>query len=152
MKDFAPITVLTSAPDLLVVHPSLPVKSVKELIALAKARPGELNYAAGTPGSSNHLAAELFKSLASINMVLIPYKDTASQVTAMIGGHVQLAFLGASTVTPHLKSGKLKALGVASAQPSGHFPNLPTVASSLPFFEPVSVLGLFAHAKTPRRS
>ncbi len=150
VRDFSPITLAIRSPNLIVVHPSLPVKSVKELIALAKAKPGELNYASGLTGSSSHLAAELFSSMAGVNIVRIPYKGIGPALTALIGGQVQLSFANASAVTPHIKSGKLRALAVTSPQPSVLFPGLPTVAASgLPGYESASIFGMFAPAKTP---
>ena len=149
VSDLAPITVATTSPDILVVHPSLPVKSVKELIALAKARPGELNYASGPTGSSQHMEGELLKSLAGVDIVRIIYQGTEAQIRALVIGEVQLAFVGAVGVAPYLKSGKLKALAVGSPKPSAMSPGLPTIAASLPGFEPVSELAMFAPAKTP---
>lgn len=150
VRDFFPISLVTSAPNILVVHPSLPVKSVKELIALAKARPRELNYASAGAGGTIHLAAELFKAMASVNIVRIPYKSSATQMADLIGGHVQLTFGNAANVNPHVKSGRLRALAVASAQPSALAPDLPTVAASgLPGYESVQMSGIFAPAKTP---
>ena len=149
VRDFAPITFATSSPDLLVVHPSMPVKSVKELIALAKTRPGVLNYASSSTGTSQHLTGELFKSMAGVNIVLVAYQGTTPSVTALISGEMQLSFLGGSAVAPHLKSAKLKALAIASAQPSARYPGLPTVTASLPGFESIGPLVIFAPGKTP---
>jgi tripartite-type tricarboxylate transporter receptor subunit TctC len=150
VRDFTPITLAASTPNILVVHPSLPVKSVKELIALAKKRPGELNYGSSSIGSSNHLGAELFKSMAGVNIVRINYKGGGDALTALIGGHVQVMFVTAGLVTPYFKSGKLRALGICSPKPSALAPGLPTVASSgLPGFESGSIYGIFAPAKTP---
>ena len=149
IKDFAPIALLVTAPNLLVVHPSLPAKSVKELIDLAKAKPGVLNYASSLPGTTNHLAAELFKSMAGVNIVGINYKGGGPGMNDLLGGHVQMMFVSTGLGTPHLKSGKLRALGVTSLQPSALAPGLPTVASGLPGFEVASVVGSFAPAKTP---
>jgi len=150
VRDFSPITLAASTPNLLVVHPSLPVRSVKELIALAKRRPGELNYGSTSIGSSNHLGAELFKSMAGVNIVRVNYKGGGDALTALIGGHVQLAFVTAGLVTPHLQSGKLRPLAICSLQPSALAPGLPTVAASgLRGFESGSIYGIFAPAKTP---
>ena len=150
VRDFAPITLATSVPDILVVHPSLPVRSVNELIALAKARPGVLNYASSATGSSAHLAGELFKSMAGVNIVLVAYqRANETQIRAVISGEMQLAFVGAGVAAPSLKSGKLKALAVASAQPFSVLPGVPTMAASLPGFESVTALALFAPGKTP---
>lgn len=149
VQDFAPISWVVGSPNILVVHPSLPVKSVKELIALARSRPGELNHSVGITGSSSQLASELFKVMAAINMVAVPYKGIGPALTALVGGQVQVSFGNPSAVTPHLKSGRLRALAVTSAQPSILFPDLPTVAATLPGYESVSMFGIFAPAKTP---
>ncbi len=149
VRDFAPITLALSSPNIVVVHPSLPVKSIKELIALAKAKPGELNYAAGTIGASPHLSTELFKAMARVNIVRVGYKGTGPSVIALIGGEVHLMFAGLGSVAPHIKTGRLRALAVTSAQLSALAPDLPTVASFLPGYESASVLGIFAPARTP---
>ena len=150
VKDFAPISLLVTTPNILVVHPSLSVKSVKELIALAKARPGDLNYASPGAGGSVHLAAELFKSMAGVNIVQIGYRGTGQAFTSLISGEVQLMFPNAASVTPHVKSGRLRALAVTSAVPSALAPGLPTVtASGVPGYESLARFGMFAPAKTP---
>jgi tripartite-type tricarboxylate transporter receptor subunit TctC len=150
VRDFLPITLAVTTPNILVVHPSLPVKSVRELISLARARPGELNYAAGTVGSSPQLAAELFKFMAGVKIVRVAYKGTASSLTALFSGEVQLLFPSAALVASHIKSGRLRALAVTTAQPSALVPGLPTVAASgLPGYEAVAIYGVFAPAKTP---
>jgi tripartite-type tricarboxylate transporter receptor subunit TctC len=150
VRDFSPITLAVTLPNLLVVHPSLPVRSVKELIALAKARPGELNYGSGSTGASNHLAAELFSAMARVSMVRIPYKGGGPAVLGLIGGQVQLMFATAASVSPHVKSGRLRALAVTSAEPSALFPGLPAVAASgLPGYEAGTIYGVFAPANTP---
>ena len=149
MKDFAPISWAVRTPALVVVHPSLPVRSVKELVALAKARPGELNYASGAAGSSNHLAAELFKSMAHVNITQIPYRGYGAAVNDLVGGQVQLMFPTSNGVMPHVNSGRLRALAVTSAEPSPTFPGLPTVSESgLPGYEAIAVTGMLAPAKT----
>ena len=149
-RDFSPITIMMQGPNILVVHPSVPVKTVKELIALAKSKPGELNYSAGTRGSAVHLAAELFKLMAGVNIVGIAYKGGTAATNAVIAGEVQVSFPTATGVTPQLKSGKLRPLAVTSAQPSALIPGVPTVASSgLPGYESVNYTGLFVPAKTP---
>ena len=147
VRDFAPITLAVSSPNLIVAHPSLTVSSVKELIALSKAKPGELNYA-GVTGASSHLAAELFKAMAGVDLVRIPYKGTGPALNALIGGEVQLMFPSAGAAAPHLKSGRLKALATASRMPSALAPGLPTVAATLPGYESASVIGVFAPAGT----
>lgn len=150
VRDFSPITWAAGSPNIVVVHPSLPVKSIEELIAHARARPGELNYGSGGSGSSTHLAMELFKSMAGVNIVRVPFKGNAPAMNALFGGEVQLMFVTAGTVTPHLKSGRLRALAVTSAQPSALAPGLPTVASSgLPGYESNQIYGVFAPSRTP---
>jgi len=150
IRDFAPITWVAKSPSTVVVHPSLPVQSVTDLIALAKARPGQLNYASGGSGSATHLSVELFKAMAGVNIVRVPYKGNAPALNDLIAGQVQLMFVTAATVAPHLTSGRLRALAVTSAEPSVLAPGLPTVASSgLPGYESISIYGLFAPSKTP---
>ena len=150
LRDFVPITLATSSPNIVVVHPAVAANSVKELIGLAKARPGQLNYGSGTTGSASHLAAELFKAMAGINIVHIPYKSAGPAVIALIGGQVQMMIATSSSVATHIKSGKLKALAVTSAQPSAMFPGMPTAsASGLPGYEAASFVGVFVPGKTP---
>jgi tripartite-type tricarboxylate transporter receptor subunit TctC len=150
VRDFAPIALVDRQPTVLVVHPSLPVGSVKDLVALARARPGELNYAAGGTGSSTFLAGELFKSMARLRITRIPYKSTAPAMNALLGGQVQLMFPTIGSVAPHLKSGKVRALAVTGPQRSTLVPTLPTIsASGLPGYEAEATHGLFAPAKTP---
>jgi len=148
--DFSPIVQTERIVFIVAVHPSMPVKSVKELIALAKARAGELNYASVSIGGSTHLAVELFKSMAGINIVHIPYKGAATAVPALLSGDVQLMIFDTGVLGPHVKLGKLRGLAVTSGQPSALFPALPTVtASGLPGYETVGMTGLFAPVKTP---
>lgn len=149
VRDFSPVMLVTRAPNVLVVHPSVPVKSVEELIALAKARPGELNYGTGGPGSSNHLSAELFKALAGVNLVMINYKGTGASITGLVGGEVQLMFAGLGPAAPQIKSGKLRALAVTTAEPSALTPDLPTVAQFLPGYDAAVLTGMFVPARTP---
>ena len=149
MKDFAPITMVDRSPLLLVVHPSVPVKSVKDLVALAKAKPAALNYSTGTQGATSHLAGELFKSMAGVKIVNIPYKSGAQELNDLIAGEVQLTF-STGAVAPHVKTGKLRALGVTGAQPSPLYPGVPTIAASgVPGYQMDSFTGLYARAKTP---
>jgi tripartite-type tricarboxylate transporter receptor subunit TctC len=139
-----------SVPNLLVVHPSVAANSVKELIALAKAKPGALNYASGESGSSGHLAAELFKAMAGVNIVRIAYKGQGPATNDLLTGQVQMTFGSSASVTPHVKSGKLRALAVSSAQRSPAFPELVTIAEAgVPDYESVQRSGIFAPAKTP---
>ena len=149
VKDFSPITLATIAPALLVVHPSLPAKSVKELIALAKAKPGTLNYGSLPGASQAVLSSELFKSLAAVDLVGVPYRASAEPINALISNEVQLYFVALLGVAPHVKSGRLRALAVTSAQPSALAPGLPTVAASLPGYESVGLSAIFVPAKTP---
>ena len=150
VKDFAPISMTDSSPSVLVVHPSLPVKSVRELIALAKARPGELNYSRASAGGPSHLSAELFKSMAGVNFVPVPYKGGGPALLALLGGEVELTFASAGAVAAPLRSNRVRALAVTTAEPSRLFPGVPTVAASgLPGFESVLVNGLFAPAGIP---
>jgi len=150
LRDFAPVMLATHSPNIMVVHPSLPVKSVRDLIALAKARPGELNYSTSSPGSGNHLAAELFRVMAEVKVVRINYKGTGSALNSLASGEVQLSFPSAGSVLPHLRAGRVRALAVTSAQPSALAPELPTVAAAgLPGYEASAYNGLLAPAKTP---
>jgi tripartite-type tricarboxylate transporter receptor subunit TctC len=151
VTDLAPISTGMAQAIVLVVHPSLPVKSVKDLIALAKARPGQLNYAAGTIGATPHLAMELFKSMANVNIVRVNYKGTGPATIALASGEVQAMFTGAGSVMNNfVKQGKMRAIAVTTAKPSALTPTLPTVsASGLPGYEFTSVAGFFAPAKTP---
>ena len=149
VRDFVPITLTNRSPNILVVHSALPVKSVRQLVALAKARPGELNYATGSTGASNHIAGELFKAMAGVNIVRIPYKSGAQESADLISGQVQLMFASAG-MTPHVRAGRLRALAVTSVEPSPLFPELPTIASQgLPGYESGSIYALFAPAGTP---
>ena len=149
MRDFAPVTLAARSPSTLVVHPSLPVKNVKELIAIAKAKPGQLNYGAGGTGSTTHLAAELFKAMAKVNIVRVSYRGNAPAMNDLIAGQLQVMFATAGSVAPHTASGRVRALAVTSAQPSPLAPGLPTVAEAgLPAYESLSIYGVFAPAKT----
>ena len=149
MKDFSPVTLAVTLPNILVVHPSLPIASVKELIAATRAKPGEVNYASGSTGASNHLAAELFNAMANAKTVRVPYKGGGPAVLGLLSGQVQFMFATAASVAPHVKSGRLKAIAVTSPAPSALFPRLPTVsATGLPGFAAETLYGLFAPAKT----
>jgi tripartite-type tricarboxylate transporter receptor subunit TctC len=149
VKDFSPITLVSTEPSVLVVHPSLPVKSVRELIALAKARPGELNYGSVGVGSSLHLAAELFKATAGVRIEHISYKGVAQVLVDQMSGQVHLTFATVSSIAPYLASNKLRGLAITSAQPYKLLPGFPTVAASLPGYESLQVVGIFAPARTP---
>ncbi len=148
--DFAPISITDRAPVLIVANPTLTANSVRELIALVKASPGKLNYASAASGSGTHLAAELFKSMAGVNMLRVSYKSVGAALPDLISNQVQVMFPTGASVTTQIKSGRLKALAVASPQPSPLFPGLITAAASgLPGYEFVSITGIFAPAKTP---
>lgn len=150
LNDFIPITLADRAPNILVVHPSLPVKTVPELIAFAKRRPGELNFSSAGTAASSQLSGELFKSMAGINIVNIQYKSHAQEMIELIAGRMHLAFSNPLVANPYVKTGKLRALGVTSAQPSALVPGLPTIASlGLPGYEAESFHAVFAPARTP---
>ena len=150
MRDFSPITLAVSSPNVLVVHPSLPVKSVKDLIVLARARPGELNYASGGSGATPHLAAEFFKALAKVQVVRVNYRGAGPAMNDVIAGQVQIMFANAAAAMPQVKAGRLRALGVTSARPSSLFPGLATVAETgLPGYKVETIYGVFAPTKTP---
>ena len=150
IKDFAPITLIDRAPSVLVVHPSMPIKTVRQLIALAKSKPGELNFSVGGPGTSNFLGAILFNHMAGVNIVRIPYKGTGPALAAVMSGEVHAMFGSAGGAMPHVKSGRLRALAVGSAEPSGLTPGLPTLAASgVPGFVSEALHALFATAGTP---
>jgi len=152
LKDFAPISLLTAQPYLMVVHPSVPVNTVKEFIALAKSRPGQLNYASGGNGTAPHLAGELLKSSTGIDLVHVPYKGGGPAVMAIVGGEVTVLFSSLPTTLPQVQAGRLKMLAVSSAKRSAVVPSLPTLAESgVPDFEVVNWYGLLAPARTPRR-
>ncbi len=150
LKDFSPITMTNRTPLVLVVHASVPVKSTRELISLAKARPGALDYASGSVGSIPHLAAELLKSMAGINIVQINYRGAGPSLNALIRGEVQVLFSNMGSVEPHVKSGRLRALAVTSAKPTALAPGLPAIADTgVPGYEVESAQALFAPARTP---
>ena len=151
LRDFAPVAMAASSPYILVVHPSLPVRNVKELIALAKARPDQINYGSGGSGSSAHLAAELFNQMAGVKLREIPFKGAGPALIAVLSGEIAAVFGNALTVKPHIQSGRLRALGIASAKRSEFAPELPTIAEAgVPGFRADAVLGLLATARTPR--
>jgi len=150
VKDFTPVTLLASTPNILVVHPSVPAKSVKELIALAKARPGQLDYASAGSGSSSHLAAELFGIMAGVKMTHVPYKGGGPAVIALVGGQVSVGFATTPSVITHVKAGKMRGLGVTTARRSPSTPELPTISEAgVPGYEAGTWYGLLAPAGTP---
>jgi tripartite-type tricarboxylate transporter receptor subunit TctC len=151
LKDFAPITQTVSLPNVLVVHPSLPAKTVKELVAFAKARPGQLQFASAGVGTNPHLAAELFLSMTGTKMLHVPYKGSGAGVIDVIAGHVPVMTPSILTGLPHAKTGRLRALGVTSAKRAGGAPDIPTIAEAgVPGYEAVQWFGILAPAGTPR--
>ena len=151
LKDFAPITQAVSLPNILVVHPSLPAKTVKELVAFAKARPGQIQFASAGVGTNPHLAAELFLSMTGTKMLHVPYKGSGAGVIDVIAGHVPVMTPSILTGLPHAKAGRLRALGVTSAKRAGGAPEIPTIAEAgVPGYEAVQWFGILAPAGTPR--
>jgi tripartite-type tricarboxylate transporter receptor subunit TctC len=151
MKDFTPVSLIVSSPQLLAVHPSVPANTVKDFVALAKSKPGQLNYASAGAGTSPHLTFELFKSATGIDLVHIPYKGTGPAITELIGGQVQAMITGVVALMPHVKSGKLRGLGVTSAKRVAALPDLPTLQEAgLKDFEVSSWFGFFLPAGTPK--
>ena len=151
LKDFTGITLTCLVPQVLVVNPALPVRSVKQLIALAKARPGEISYATSGPGGTGHMATELFSRQVGVKMLHVPYKGNSQAIIDVIGGQVMLMFDQVSTSEPYIKAGKLRALAVTSRMRSPLFPDLPTIdESGAPGYEDITFNGLVAPAGTPR--
>lgn len=152
LRDFAPISLLSIGPFVLITHPSVPAGTVKELIALAKAQPGKLNYASAGNGTANHLAMELFKHMADIDIVHVPYKGAPQAVSDVVAGHMNMMFNSIAPIVGHIKAGRLRVLGIASAQRSPQLPDVPTISEAgVPGFEAVNWFGMFAPAKTPKR-
>jgi tripartite-type tricarboxylate transporter receptor subunit TctC len=150
VRDFSPVAWLSKAPNIIVVHPSLPVKSVAQLLALAKAKPGALSYGTSGAGGAAHLAGELLKASAGVDITYVPYKGNAAALKDLLAGQVQIMFSNAGSVAPYLKSGKVRGLAVTSGEPSALLPELPTVAASgLAGYDSTSIIGLFAPARTP---
>ena len=151
IRDFAAVGQATTAPYIVVVHPSLPVRNLKELIALAKAHPGRLNYGSGGPGNSTHLNVEYFKSLAKVDFVHVPYKGSGPAVVDLLGGHIELMFANLVAVLPQVKNGKLRGLATTGAARSLALPNLPTVIEAgVPGYVVTSWFGILAPARTPQ--
>jgi tripartite-type tricarboxylate transporter receptor subunit TctC len=151
LKDFEAVSLIASAPLLVVVHPSLPVKNVKDLIAVAKAKPGQINYASNGPGSSSHLAVELFDMMAGVKLTHIPYKGLAPALTDLLSGEISVMFSSAVAALPQVKSGRLRAIAMTGAKRSAAIPNVPTVAESgVPGYETGSWYGVVVPAGTPR--
>jgi tripartite-type tricarboxylate transporter receptor subunit TctC len=150
LKDLAPVSWISSVPLVLVVHPSVPVKTVKELMALAKKRAGKMNVASNGSGTTSHLSIEMLKQMAGIDVAHIPYKGGGPAMTAMLTGEVDFTFATALAAQPHIKSGKVRALAVTTAKRSSTFPNLPTMQSMYPGFESDNWYAMFMPAGTPR--
>lgn len=150
-RDFAPVSTLGGSMSILAAHPSLPASNVRELIALAKAKPGEINYASSGVGSANHLTAELLSSMANIKLTHVPYKGSGAALPALISGEVKLGFGPLLPAIPHVKAGRIKALGVSGAKRAAAAPEIPTIAEQgLPGFYVDSWYGVFVPAKTPK--
>jgi len=150
-RDFAPVTLMATLPFILVVNPSVPAKSLAEFVQLARTRPGQLNYGNPGNGTSTHLATEMFKNIAKIDIVNIPYKGVVPAITDLVGGQVQFMFAIAQAAVPHVQSGKLRALAITSARRSSAVPDLPTIAESgFPEIDVVGWNGVHVPAKTPR--
>jgi tripartite-type tricarboxylate transporter receptor subunit TctC len=151
LRDFAPVSMVASSPYVLVIHPSLPARNVKEFVALAKKRPDQILYGSGGSGSSAHLSAELFNQMAGVKLREVPFKGAGPALIGTLTGEVSLVFGNALTVKPHIESGRLRALGIASAKRSASAPDLPTIAEAgVPGYRSEAVLGLLGPAKTPR--
>ena len=150
IKDFDPVSQFVSVPLMMAAAPSLAAKNVKEFIALAKSKPGQLNYGSAGSGSSSHLAMELFKSMAKIDMTHVPYKGTGPLIVDMLGGQIGVTIASAVPLTPQVKAGKLRALGVTGPKRSVAFPDVPAIAETLPGYEVVNWFGVLAPAGTPK--
>jgi tripartite-type tricarboxylate transporter receptor subunit TctC len=151
VRDFTPITQFADLPHIIVVHPSVPAKSVKELVALLKSKPGEITCAFSGIGTSTHLATELFLHISGTKMLLVPYKGGSPAMTALLGGQVQVNFAASSTALPHIRAGKIRALAVTGAKRSTAAPELPTMAEAgVQGYQHSSWVGMLAPAKTPQ--
>jgi tripartite-type tricarboxylate transporter receptor subunit TctC len=151
LRDFAPIILCVKGANLLAIHPSLPAKNLKELIALAKARPGQLNFASSGLGSSNQMAGELFKMMANINLVHVPYKGNPPAITDTMAGHVEMVFSGVPALIPHIQSGRLRAIAIGSLKRFTAIPEVPTFdESGVKGYEATTWFGLMAPVKTPK--
>ena len=151
LKDLTPVSEIAVASSILVVHPSLPARLLRELIALAKARRGQIDYASGGSGGSPHLATELFKKMAGINLTHVPYRGAGPALTDVLAGQVQVMFASSAPSLPHIRAGRLRALGISSTQRSTVAPDIPTIAEAgVPGYEAVTIFGLLAPANTPR--
>jgi tripartite-type tricarboxylate transporter receptor subunit TctC len=150
VKDFAPVTVVASTPNIIVVHPSVPARTLGELLALAKARPGQINFGSTSPGGSPHMSAELLKMMAGVDMTHVPYKGASPMLTDLMGGQIQAGFDNLPSTIAFVRSGKLRALAVTTAQRWPGAADIPTVAESVPGYEVSGWFGLLAPAGTPK--
>jgi tripartite-type tricarboxylate transporter receptor subunit TctC len=150
LKDFAPIVLCTVGANLLSVHPSIPVKNLRELMALARSKPGQLNFASSGIGSSNHMAGELFKLMANLNITHVPYKGNAPALADLVGGHIEMGFAGITAQVPHMQAGRLRGIALSSKERFPAVPDIPTFhESGLPGYESSTFFGMMAPAGTP---
>lgn len=151
LRDFAPVGLISSGPFVLITHPSVPAGTVKELIALARAQPGKLNYASAGNGVANHLAMELFKQMAGVDITHVPYKGAPQAVTDVLAGHMNMMFNSIAPIVAHIRAGRVRVLGIASAKRSPQLPDVPTISEAgVPGYEADNWFGMFAPAKTPK--
>ena len=151
VRDYEPVSLVSASAYLLVVHPGFPAATVKELVALAKSKPGQINYASPGHGTSNHLAAELFKAMAGVDLAHVPYKGTAQAVTDLLGGHIPVMFASTASVRQHVSAGRLRALGVSTAKRNPAVPDIPTIAEAgVPGYHSASWVGMVAPRGTAR--
>lgn len=152
LRDFAPVSLISIGPFVLIAHPSLPAKSIRELIELAKAQPGKLNYASAGNGVANHLAMELFKQMTGTDIVHVPYKGAPQAVSDVLAGHMNMMFNSIAPIVAHIKAGRVRVLGIASAKRSQQLRDIPTIGESgVPGFVAENWFGMFAPAKTPKQ-
>ena len=152
LRDFAPVSLVSIGPFILITHPSVPVKSVKDLIALARAQPGKLNYASAGNGVANHLAMELFKQMAGVDITHVPYKGAPQAVTDLLAGQMNMMFNSIAPLVGHIKTGRVRVLGIASAKRSPQMPEVPTISESgVPGYQSENWFGMFVPAKTPKK-
>ena len=152
LRDFTPVSLISVGPFVLITHASVPVKTVKELIALARAQPGKLNYASAGNGVANHLAMELFKQMAGVDIVHVPYKGAPQAVTDVLAGHMNMMFNSIAPIVAHIRAGRVQVLGISSSKRSSQLPDVPTISEAgVPGYEAENWFGLFAPARTPQR-
>ena len=152
LRDFTPVSLISVGPFVLITHASVPVKTVKELIALARAQPGKLNYASAGNGVANHLAMELFKQMTGVDIVHVPYKGAPQAVTDVLAGHMNMMFNSIAPIVGHIKAGRVQVLGISSSKRSSQLPDVPTISEAgVPGYESENWFGLFAPARTPQR-